>query len=285
MLYGNLKKSAFENHELAIKKYDEVYENRKTAIDILYRRRKVSERLIIQIEDFINSIANSPKEMQKNIQKFRLEKDKFHQTEEYAKEAYKTVVKSGVSIFTGVTEAVAVANVAPTVMMSVATTFGKASTGRAISTLTGAAAQKAALAWLGRGALSAGGAGVAGGEALLALAGPVGWIIAGTSVLISGGSVAYKNKKVAMEAEQETKLIEQKREQMLYSTKKIEEISNCTIKLYGHLTELFRAVERYYGSNFELLSDDVQKSLGILVNNTFAISELMNKIIQDDGDE
>ena len=39
---------------------------------------------------------------------------------------------------------------APTALMSIATTFGTASTGTAISALSGAAAQKAAVARIGR---------------------------------------------------------------------------------------------------------------------------------------
>lgn len=39
---------------------------------------------------------------------------------------------------------------APTTLMSIATTFGTASTGTAISTLSGCVAQKAALVWIGR---------------------------------------------------------------------------------------------------------------------------------------
>ena len=60
---------------------------------------------------------------------------------------------------------VAVVTMGPTVAMGVATTFGVASTGTAISTLSGAAATNAALAWLGGGALAAGGGGMAAGEA------------------------------------------------------------------------------------------------------------------------
>lgn len=61
-----------------------------------------------------------------------------------------------------------------------------ASTGTAISALSGAAATNAALAWLGGGALAVGGGGMAAGEAFLALAGPVGWAIAGVSLVVSG---------------------------------------------------------------------------------------------------
>ena len=81
---------------------------------------------------------------------------------------------------------VSIAALGPTAAMGVATTFGVASTGTAISALSGAAATNAALAWLGGGALAAGGGGVAAGNALLALAGPVGWAIAGVALVTSG---------------------------------------------------------------------------------------------------
>jgi hypothetical protein len=45
------------------------------------------------------------------------------------------------------------------------------------------------LAWLGGEALAAGGGGMAGGSALLALAGPIGWGI-GAASLTAGGSFA-----------------------------------------------------------------------------------------------
>ncbi|MFQ8814142.1 MAG: hypothetical protein ACLR8X_13550 [Gallintestinimicrobium sp.] len=55
-----------------------------------------------------------------------------------------------------------------TALMSIATTFGTASTGTAISALSGAAAQKAAMAWIGRtfaGFAVKEGAGMAAGQA------------------------------------------------------------------------------------------------------------------------
>lgn len=98
----------------------------------------------------------------------------------------------------GVGAGVAVVTLGPSIAMGVATTFGVASTGTAISTLSGAAATNAALAWLGGGALAAGGGGMAAGNAFLALAGPVGWTIAGISFLFSGvfiwKSVFEKNR-------------------------------------------------------------------------------------------
>jgi len=93
----------------------------------------------------------------------------------------------------GIGAGVAVAALGPGVAMGIATTFGVASTGTAISALSGVAAMNAGLAWLGGGALVAGGGGMAAGEAFLALMGPIGLAIAGVGV-IAGGLLFWKNK-------------------------------------------------------------------------------------------
>src|SRR5699024_11598177 len=93
-------------------------------------------------------------------------------------------------------------SMAPSAALWVATTFGMASTGTSISTLSGAAATKAALAWLGGGTLAAGGGGTAAGSAFLALAGPVGWTFAGATLLVSI-SLFAKKKFTNREAKQE----------------------------------------------------------------------------------
>ncbi len=56
---------------------------------------------------------------------------------------------------------------APVAVSTLVASLGTASTGTAISALSGAAATKATIAWLGGGALAAGGLGIAGGTAVL----------------------------------------------------------------------------------------------------------------------
>lgn len=70
-----------------------------------------------------------------------------------------------------------------------ATMLATASTGTAISTLSGVAATNATLAWFGGGALSAGGFGMAGGAAVL------GGIVAGPALLIGGFVLSAKAKE------------------------------------------------------------------------------------------
>ena len=71
----------------------------------------------------------------------------------------------------------------PSTLMALATTFGTAGTGTAISALSGAAATNAALAAIGGGTVAAGGAGIAGGTFILGLMGPIGLGIAGVTIL------------------------------------------------------------------------------------------------------
>lgn len=73
-------------------------------------------------------------------------------------------------------------------------TLATASTGTAIGTLSGAAATNATLAWLGGGALSAGGMGVAGGTAVL------GGIVAGPILAIGGMMMASKAEEALYNA-------------------------------------------------------------------------------------
>ena len=139
---------------------------------------------IQQLFDTIRNVPNEQRLQYENLKEIRLN---WKQQVEKIDSDYKAAVaKNAGAGAAGIGAGVAVAALGPTAAMGIATTFGVASTGTAISTLSGAAATNAALAWLGGGALAAGGGGMAAGNAFLALAGPVGWAIAGVALLFSG---------------------------------------------------------------------------------------------------
>ena len=131
MLYAGMKKDALEIHRKAVEKYNAVYETVQKQCDSLYTKRKTSIVLIDQITELINSIANSPKEFGAKLIRIKEEQLKFSQTEEYAVEAAKANVKSGVSVAAGAAAGTAVATLAPTAAMWTATPCGPASTGTA----------------------------------------------------------------------------------------------------------------------------------------------------------
>lgn len=147
--------------------------------------------------DMIQNIPNEEKIRYEELKQIRLNWKK--QVDEITKK-YEEIKKEGSNVAGGVAgvgvgvgAGVAVATLGPGVAMGIATVFGVASTGTAVSALSGAAAANAALAWLGGGALAAGGGGMAAGEAFLALMGPIGLAIAGFGI-IAGGFLFWKNK-------------------------------------------------------------------------------------------
>lgn len=279
MLYTKAKKEALSIYEHAVEKYNNTYQTMQETGSRLYSLRQDSVKLIQEIELLLNSIANKPKEFEKTISDIQAEQKKFRDAEEYAAEAMKAAVKSGISVAAGVAGGAAVASMAPSAAMWVATTFGTASTGTAISTLSGAAATKAALAWLGGGALSAGGAGVAGGQALLALAGPIGWGITGITTAASVVALGHKNKKIADEAIAEAKKITIAGAEVNESSAKIQHLIDETVMLMDDLRDMSRANTLLRDANYLELSEKEQYRLGAMVNSTLALAEMLNKTI------
>lgn len=279
MLYTKPKKEALAIHERAVNKYNTQYQTMEKLSTQLYERRQDSVSLIHEIEFLVNSIANRPKEFEKKISDIRAAREKFRETEAYAAEAMEAAVKSGAAVAAGVAGGAAVASMAPTAAMWVATTFGTASTGTAISSLTGAAATKAALAWLGGGTIAKGGLGIAGGKALLALAGPIGWGITGATTVASVAMLGHKNKQIADEAIAEAKKITIAGAELSETSAKIQHLTDETVMLMDALRDMTQANRPLKGSNYLELSENEQYRLGTMVNNTLTLAELLNKTI------
>ena len=280
MFYKKLKDTAVEKYNKAIERHNKLCEVLNKEINELYDKRKQSIYLIKEIEDLINSIANSPKEFEVKLSNIKDYIENFVKKEEFAKEAQCTALKSGGGALAGTMLGTAIVSMGPTAAMAVATTFGTASTGVAISSLSGAAATNAALAWLGGGALAAGGGGMAAGHTFLAMAGPVGWGIAIASLGASVGTVAYKNNKVAKEATDATEKIERYTEEIRERFIKIRNILDETRSLKLKVKNLYTHCEKFYGMDYETLPEKEQIQLGTLVNNTYSLAELLNKEIE-----
>lgn len=109
-------------------------------------------------------------------------------------EEYKTAAMEAQQFFLGGAKAIGAAAAGYGGAMSLATSVGVASTGAAISGLSGAAAWNATLAWLGGGSLAAGGGGMALGSLIL------GGITVGPAVLIGGFVLAGEGEKALTKA-------------------------------------------------------------------------------------
>lgn len=242
-------------------------------------RSSASNELIINVEKYINQLANKPKEFSKEFKAIRAEFSNFnHYVADLNADAKKAAFVAGGTTGAGVAMGAGVAVLGPTAAMAVATTFGTASTGTAIAALSGAAATNASLAWLGGGALVAGGGGMAAGEALLLLAGPVGWGIG--AVAMVGGSLwmRSKNKKVAEEATSRRIEIEGyrlERQAMYIAIKELIKITKKEIKgIDGLLSSLTDCGETDYRK-----LDSAQKDmLQALVNHTHSLGQLLRKL-------
>ena len=187
------------------------------------------------------------------------------QAEKIELEYKKAEVKAAGQGAAGVGAGVAVAALGPTAAMGIATTFGVASTGTAISALSGAAATNAALAWLGGGALAAGGGGMAAGSAFLALAGPVGWTIAGLSI-IATGLMFFKSKSDKERLENVYTLISN-RDVKSYELA-IVELSERIVRIIDEAKKLGEAIRRIetFGTDYSQMTEAQQFELGAYVN-------------------
>ena len=150
--------------------------------------------------------------------------------------------------------------------------------GIAFSTLSGTAATNAAV-HLGGGALAAGGAGVTGSQALLALAGPIGWGITGVTTVASFAALGRKNKKIADEAIDEAKKITIAGAEVNEASAKIQHLTDETVMLMDNLHDMVQVNWTLKGANYLELSEDEQYRLGTMVNNTLALAEMLNKTI------
>lgn len=227
------------------------------------------------IQTQFDRIRNVPSEKKLEYQKLKEIqkgwKNQVKKIENDYKEAQQINVGGGAA---GTSLGVGVATLGPTAAMGIATTFGVASTGTAISALSGAAATNAALAWLGGGALAAGGGGMAAGNALLALAGPIGWTIAGLA-LVSSGIFFWKTKSNQKKLENLFLLVSD-RDQKYYKLAIVElnERIQRIIDETGNLTTAIIEVGSY-GTDYESMTHEQQYNLGSYLNMMRASTQLL----------
>ncbi|MGP5220699.1 hypothetical protein [Arthrobacter rhombi] len=251
----------------------------------LLRQRERSTDLIELVELLVNSIANTPKSFETDLDELVFHKAQFLATEEFARKELEAARQSAAGAGTGFTAGAAVASLAPTAAVWVATTFGSASTGTAISTLSGAAASQAALAWLGGGALAAGGGGTAAGSALLALAGPIGWSVAGATLLASIAVFARKKSENRGAKQEELTAVKQNTALVNDMNAHIDDLLQRSASLRGLLMKSYGEALEFFGANFLALSAPQQSQLAALVNNTKACASLLSKRVKEDSDD
>ena len=265
----------------SITEYNDAYTLMNDKGVMLFMERKRAIDTVNLVENIVNSIANKPKSFEKDIEEINTDRKHFIETIEFADRELKDAREAATAAGAGLAAGASVAFMAPSAAMWIATTFGTASTGAAISTLSGAASTQAALAWLGGGALSAGGGGVVAGKALIALSGPIGWSIAGATLL--GAIVLFTTKRTKMNKEKNEEILALKNniEIVKEMDEKINLILNETVKIKDNLNDLAIKALSLYNADYSSLNSDQKLLLGSLVNNTKALSAMFTKTIEE----
>ena len=261
----------------AIDIYNQEYEHLKSSGEALFHERQQAVIVIDKVEKLINSIARSPKEFETEISEIRFHRETFMTACDFAQKELQSAKKSLVGAGAGVTSGIAVASFAPSAAMWIATTFGTASTGTAISALSGAAATKAALAWLGGGALSSGGGGMAAGSAFLAMAGPIGWGIGGATLLTSIVLFATKKNRLNWKKTKVMRAVIKNTGKVKNITVKLQCLSKETQELHNKLIRQYQLLKKYCGKDFLKISESGQYQLATLVNNTKALAAKLSE--------
>ncbi len=265
--------------ETSITEYNDAYTLMNDKGIKLYVERYRTIDSIETVENIVNSIANHPKSFDSDFEEINVSRNQFVDSCTFAEqELYAARVAAG-GAGAGLAAGASVAFMAPTAAMWIATTFGTASTGTAIATLSGAAATNAALAWLGGGALAAGGGGISAGTALLALAGPIGWSIAGATLLSSIVLFASKRTKLNKQKNEEISEVKKNIETVREMDAKIAALLEETGTIRAKLNDLTRECLSLYQQDYLTFSDEKKILVGSLVNNTKAISALLGKTI------
>ena len=230
---------------------------------------------LTDIQGIFDKIRNVPSEKKLQYEELKQIRLNWKQQAEKIEKDYKeAAMKNAGAGVAGAGVGIAVVTMGPTVAMGVATTFGVASTGTAISALSGAAATNAALAWLGGGALAAGGGGMAAGNAFLALAGPIGWAIAGVALLTSG-IFFWKTKSDQKHIEDVFTLISE-RDVKSYNLA-IVELNERITRIDDESQKLKVAIEKIesFGLDYNKMSEAQQYELGAYVNLMSSSTQLL----------
>ncbi|MCX4177377.1 MULTISPECIES: hypothetical protein [Paraburkholderia] len=281
MLNREAASTARNQLEAAAREYDRRQGDVQGLATALYNlRRDSSELLIGAVESYVNSLASTPKEFDRAFAEYKVEYRTFEGViAEVDRQMHDINVTGGAATGVGVAAGASTALLAPTAAMAIATTFGTASTGTAIASLSGAAATNAALAWLGGGALAAGGGGMSAGSALLALAGPIGWTLAGAAVVGGGIFVSRANAKVATDAHDRRIPIEKGIASLRVAAGEIEGLKNLTLTHTIGMKSLLGKLQQTAPADYGQFSAESKEALGALINHVRSLSTLLNKTI------
>ena len=267
MFGEEIRKVTFAELDKALEEYKTKFSEILEKSKLLYSERKYAVDLLIQVDEYIHSLSNKPKELEKTMEVVKIERQKFENEIEKLKEDWEKEEN----------------NLKNETRIAIATAFGTAAAGTSISVLSGAAATNVALAYFGTGALALGGAGMATSEAVLAALGPIGWAIAG--VILFGSGIMLDNKK-KKEVEKQQKQVEQKImtikegiNELKKKEKRIIEETKSTSSLNLGIGKVLADLKRNRKRNYRWFSKTEKEQLMQLMNASNALSNRIGEKI------
>lgn len=283
MLNNDYKEQAIADLQKTDASYTTTFKKAIKDMERLQSSRMIAIRSIQCIEKYVVSLANRPRNFDTRIGEIKLRYVKFQDTCKEIEEMERKQVEEGKTSrlgMAGVLGGAGIATLGPTAAMSVAMTFGTASTGTAIATLSGAAATNAALAWLGGGAIAAGGAGVAAGETILTLAGPIGWVIGGVSLAGSLIAINMSNKDIAKKTEESIVTIKKEMERIKEIDVQVLSLNEETKNLSNAIMNRLNHIKRNRKLDYRMFSDNEMNELISIFNSTEVLSKLLGKTVE-----
>ena len=246
-------------------------------LDDLGKSRLEIRESFKRFADAFEKIQNRPEIIQGREEHFSFSTDNLRDIKQDSVSAWEILLGlTGSAVAGG-----AAGGAAATVTFGLVGLFGTASTGTAIGSLTGAAATKATLAWLGGGALSAGGWGMAAGTAVL------GGLILGPAVFAIGWMTDSKGDEAlekAREAEREVEKAVRKINKAVSFLRNLSELASAlldelkiTHALYEQKVTLFeQLVERC--DDWNRFSEDDK----VLLDNNIMLVKLLSEMTKVD---
>lgn len=169
-----------------------------------------------------------------------------------------------------------------------AQTLAFASTGTAISSLSGAAATNATLAFFGGGSLASGGLGMAGGMMVL------GGLVAGPALLVMGvisGAKAQEKVEKALENKAQAEEIVEALSTASFQCSSIRRRTSMFYNLLAHLDSYFlpqiwnmEEVVREEGTDYRMYKPDSKKKIAVVASTAKSIKAVLDTpILTEDG--
>lgn len=121
---------------------------------------------------------------------------------------------------------------------------------------------------------------MAAGHALLALAGPIGWTVAGATLLVSITLFTVNKFKLNKQKIEEIEAVKANTNETIIIADKIQTLIDEVTILRGKLSKLYGDSLHEFGKDFLLIPEARRAQLGILVNNTKALAASLSKGIE-----